>query len=99
MAAALSSASADVAQSRGGTHEYRGDGERRVEEGVRHVDGWKISLHGQSVFRVPQANLQENAHTHTHTHTYTRTHTHTHKVHQLEKGQKRSSVLNCNLIL
>lgn len=47
------------------TYQYGGDGKSRIEEGVSHVDGWKLFLHGQSIFRVPQANLQ---HTHPHPH-------------------------------
>lgn len=46
------------------SYQYGGDGQSGVEEGVRHVEGWKRSLHRQSIFRVPQANLQ-SAHAHT----------------------------------
>ena len=40
------------------THQYGGYGEGGVEEGLCYVDGGKLSLHGETIFRVPLANLQ-----------------------------------------
>lgn len=44
-------------------YQYCCDCKSCVEEGVCHIDWWKSSLHGQSIFRMPQADLQSDTHT------------------------------------
>ena len=66
------------------SYQYCCDCKSSVEEGVCHIDWWKLALHGQSVFWVPQANLP---------HTHTNKQKISHQVDQLEKASRNNLCL------